>query len=105
MPESSIVRMLIVSVPLGIAVPGAFIMVRLGIVRVSLRKSRQQKLTMTKQKCFQEAVRLCLPPPNTTPTLSNVMSLKKMWLIDAGYLFKARHSVIEGFEFKYFKAR
>jgi hypothetical protein len=30
---------------------------------------------------------------------------KKLWLIDAGYLFNARHSVYEGYEFNYLKLR
>jgi hypothetical protein len=33
------------------------------------------------------------------------MRNKKLWLIDAGYLFKARHCIREGYEFSYLKLR
>jgi uncharacterized LabA/DUF88 family protein len=30
---------------------------------------------------------------------------RKLWLIDAGYMFKARHSIKDGYEFNYLKLR
>ena len=40
-----------------------------------------------------------------TGTRKHQMTNRRLWLIDAGYLFNARHSVSKGYQFNYLKLR